>query len=74
MSNLERKTIKSSSRENLQHGRDGFGSPRKDDKKKDSQKAESEKVRFRNLKGREIGGQPFKDTPEWKVSKKHLGK
>ena len=43
-------------------------------KKKDGQKAEFEKVRFRSLEGREIGGQPFKDTPEWKVSKNLLGK
>ena len=55
-SNLERKTIKRSSQENLQLGKNGFGSPRKDDQKKDNQKAESEMVRFRGLEGREIGG------------------
>ena len=43
-------------------------------KRRTGQKAESEKVRFRSLEGREIGGQPSKDTPEWKVSKKILGK
>ena len=32
------------------------------------------KVRIRSLEGREIKCQPFKDTQEWKVSKKHLGK
>ena len=72
--NLERKTIKRSSQENLQPGRNGFGSPGKNDKKKDSQKVESEKVSFRSLKGRKVGGQPSRDTPEWKVSKKILGK
>ena len=71
--NLER-TIKESSWGNLQPGRNGFGSPGKNDKNKDSQKAESKKVRFRSLEGREIGGQLFKDTPEWKVSKRLLGK
>ena len=39
----KRSTIKRSSRENLQPGRNGFGSPRKNDKKKDNQKAESKK-------------------------------
>ena len=71
--NLER-TIKESSWGNLQPGRNGFGSPGKNDKKKDSQKAESKNVRFRSLEGREIGGQLFKDTSEWKVSKRLLGK
>ena len=42
-SNPERRTIKKSSRENYQPGRNGFGSPGKNDKKKDNQKAESEK-------------------------------
>ena len=70
----ERRTITKSSRENLQPGRNGFGSPGKNDKKKDSQKAESEKVRFRSLKGREIGGQLSEDTPKWKVNKRLLGK
>ena len=32
------------------------------------------KVRIRSLEGREIEGQPSKDTSEWKVSKKILGK
>ena len=32
------------------------------------------KVRIKSLEGREIEGQPFKDTLEWKVSKKLLGK
>ena len=42
--NLERKTIKRSSQENLQPGRNGFGSPGKNEKKKnDSQKVESKK-------------------------------
>ena len=71
--NLER-SIKESSWENLQPGRNGFGSPGKNDKNKYSQKAESKKVRFRSLEGREIGGQLFKDTLEWKVSKRLLGK
>ena len=37
-------------------------------------KAESEKVRFRSLEGREIGCLLSKDTLEWKVSKRLLGK
>ena len=48
--------------ENLQPGRNGFGSPGKNDKKKDNQKAESEKVRFRSLERRKIGGQPSRDA------------
>ena len=32
------------------------------------------KVRIRSLEGRKIGGQPSKDTLEWKVNKKLLGK
>ena len=56
LGNPERRTIKRSSRENLQCGRNGFGSPGKNDKKKDSQKAEFEKVRFGSLKRRKIGG------------------
>ena len=56
LGNPERRTIKGSSWENLQPGRNGFGSLGKNDKKKDSQKAKSEKVRFRNLEGREIEG------------------
>ena len=43
LSNPEGRTIKRSSHENLQPGRNGFGSPGKNDKKRDSQKAESEK-------------------------------
>ena len=39
----ERRTIKRSSQENLQPGKNGFGSPEKNDKKKDNQKAKSEK-------------------------------
>ena len=46
----------------------------RNDKRKSSQKAESEKVRFRSLEGREIRGQFSKDTLEWKVSKRLLGK
>ena len=38
LGNPERRTIKRSSRENLQPGRNGFDSPGKNDKKKDSQK------------------------------------
>ena len=37
-------------------------------------KAESEKVRFRSLEGREIGCLLSKDTLEWKVNKRLLGK
>ena len=73
-SNPERRTIKRSSRENFQPGKNGFGSPGKNNKKKDSKKAEFEKIKFRSLEGREIRGQPSKDTSEWKVSKKLLGK
>ena len=43
-------------------------------KRKGSQKAEFEKVRCRSLEGREIRGQLSKDTLEWKVSKRLLGK
>ena len=32
------------------------------------------KVRIISLEGRKIGGQPSKDTLEWKVNKKLLGK
>ena len=74
MGNPKRRTIKRSSRENLQPSRNGFGLPGKNDKKNDSQKAKSKKVRFKSLEGREIGGQPSKDTLKWKVSKKLLGK
>ena len=37
-------------------------------------KAKSEKVRFRSLEGREIRCLLLKDTLEWKVSKRLLGK
>ena len=63
MGNPKKRTIKRSSQENLQSGRNGFGLPGKNDKKKDSQKAESEKVRFNSLKGRETEGQLSKDAP-----------
>ena len=69
MGNLERRTIKRSSQENFQPGRNGFGSPGKNDKKKDNQKAESEKVRFRSLNRREIRGQPSKDPQNGKSTK-----
>ena len=37
-------------------------------------KVESENVRCRRLEGREIRGQLSRDTLEWKVSKRLLGK
>ena len=61
--NPERRTIKRSSRVNLQPSRNGFGSPGKNDKKNDSQKLNLKKVKIKSLEGREIGGQPSKDTP-----------
>ena len=66
--------MKWSSWENLQPGREGISSLRKNDKGKNNQKTESEKVRFRSLEGREFGGQLSKDALEWKVSKRLLEK
>ena len=66
--------MKGSSWEKFQPGRDGIGSLGKNDKKIDSQKAISENVRCRSLEGREIRGQLSRNTPEWKVSKRFLGK
>ena len=66
--------MKGSSWENLQPGREGISLLRKNDKGKNNKKAESEKVRFRSLEGREFGGQLSKDTLEWKVNKRLLGK
>ena len=43
-------------------------------KRRIAQKLSMKMVRIRSLKGRKIGGQPSKDTPEWKVSKKLFGK
>ena len=43
-------------------------------KRMTAKKPSLKKVKIRSLEGREIGGQPFKDSPEWKVSKKLLGK
>ena len=39
-----------------------------------AKKLSLKRVRIRSLEGREIGGQPSKDIPEWKASKKLLGK
>ena len=43
-------------------------------KRRIAKKLSLKKVKIRSLEGRETGGQPSKDTPEWKVSKKLLGK
>ena len=43
-------------------------------KRRTTKKLSLKKVRFRSFEGREIGGQLFKDTSEWKVSKGLLGK
>ena len=43
-------------------------------KGKAAKKLSLKKVRFRSLKGRKIRGQLSRDTPEWKVNKRLLGK
>ena len=49
LGNLGRRTMKGSSWENLQPGREGIDSLGKNDKGKNNQKVEFEKVRFRSL-------------------------
>ena len=43
-------------------------------KRRTAKKLSLKRVRIRSLEGREIGGQPSKDIPKWKASKKLLGK
>jgi len=54
--NPEKRTMKGSSWENFQPGRDGIGSLGKNDKRKGNQKVESKNVSFKSLEGREIRG------------------
>ena len=70
----ERRTMKGSSRENFQLGRDGIGLLGKNDKRKGNQKVESENVKFRSLEGKEIRGQLSRNTPKRKVNKRLLRK
>ena len=43
-------------------------------KRRTAKKLSLKRVKIRSFEGREIGGQPSKETPEWKVIKKLLGK
>ena len=70
----ERRTMKGSSWENFQLGRDGISLLGKNDKRKGNQKVESENVRFKSLEGKEIRGQLSRNTPKRKVGKRLLRK
>ena len=54
LGNPGRRTMKGSSWQNLQPGKEGINSLGKNDKGKNNQKVESEKVRFRSLSRKKV--------------------